>query len=1066
MRAEAPLIVFFLAGALMAQSSAPVDAKVEFNFQIRPLLSDRCFPCHGPDAKTRMAGLRLDRKEEAFKVAKSGLQVIHPGNPARSEMVRRILSKDPAVQMPPSWSTLSLTGDEADLIRRWVEQGAEYKPHWSFIPPAAAQIPEVRGTRRLQNPIDRFVQARLEKEGLSLAREASPETLIRRLSLGLLGLPPTPEEIDAFVADRSAGAYEKLVNRLLASPHYGERMACDWLDLARFADTYGYQNDVERDMSPWRDWVIRSFNENLRYDQFITWQIAGDLLPAATPDQRLATAFNRLHRQTNEGGSIDEEFRTEYVADRLHTIGTGVLGLTIECARCHDHKYDPISQREYYRLFAFFNNIDESGLYSHFTQAVPSPALLLYRAGEAARHRELKRKIEHAEKHLAAIDASAQPRFETWLKTRSGVTNLPSPGSAFRFDEVTDQKTPNSTPAGDPALLLDGAEIPDARKAREIEPGDMPALVEGRRGRALRFSGDNAVVCKGSGNFGRAQPFTFSLWLRPSARQPRAVVFHRSRAWTDSGSRGYELILEDGRPVFGLIHFWPGNALVVRARDPLPSGEWSHLAVGYDGSSRAAGLRLYLNGKPLILDAVRDTLFKDIVHRKEWGDMDVDKVELTLGGRFRDAGFKDGLIDEFQVFDRALTPVEVRILAGLDGPASRDELFAYYLARHDPEHAKADEELRRLREQGNALVNGVPEIMVMQEMKQRRPTYLLARGRYDAPGPRVEPGTPEHVLPFHDGLPKNRLGLARWLVDPRNPLTARVAVNRIWKLHFGRGLVGTPEDFGSQGELPTHPQLLDWLAQWFVENKCDVKALHRLILTSATYRQDSEASRSLVARDPANLLLARGLRYRLTAEEIRDSALAASGLLVRRIGGPSVKPYQPAGLWEESGTHKTYVQDKGEKLYRRSMYTFWKRTMPPPSMITFDAPSREYCAAKREPTATPLQALVLLNDPQFVEASRILAERLMRKHGADLDSLISDASRHLIGRRPDDQEIDILRRLYREQLAYFLKNPAAAEKYLATGEHSRDASLPAVEAAAAAVLANTLMNHDEFVMNR
>ena len=617
------------------------------------------------------------------------------------------------------------------------------------------------------------------------------------------------------------------------------------------------------------------------------------------------------------------------------------------------------------------------------------------------------------------------------------------------FDEAAGNKTPNAVQAGLPAELVDN-----------------PELAEGRRGKAIRFSGDNSVVCKGAGAFKRTDPFSFGLWLLPGEPQARAVVLHRSRAWTDSGSRGYELVLEQGRPCFALIHFWPGNAVSVRARKALPPGVWSHLALTYDGSSRAAGLRLFLDGRPMALEVVRDNLFKDILHRKEWGDMDVDKIELTLGARFRDAGFKNGLIDDLQVFDRCLSAAEVGALAGSQVPPDGDEMFGHYLSRHDPRYGSAMAALRRLREAENSLTNDVREIMIMNELPERRATYVLRRGAYDAPGERVEPGTPESIMPFPTGLPSNRLGLAKWMVDRRNPLTARVAVNRIWKIHFGRGIVATPENFGSQGSLPTHPEVLDWLAKWFMASGWDRKALHRLIVTSATYRQSSQASPELLARDPENRLLARGPRHRLEAEQIRDQALAASGLLSRRIGGPSVKPYQPAGLWEESGTGKTYAQDKGDNLYRRSMYTFWRRTSPPPSMSTFDAPSREVCTARRESTSTPLQALILLDDPQFVEAARALAEGLVREHGSDIEARIRGAFRLLLGRSPEPRERDVLDRLYQEQLSYFADSPGAAEKFLETGERPRDRALPSTEVAATTVLASALMSHDEFVTKR
>jgi uncharacterized protein DUF1553/uncharacterized protein DUF1549/concanavalin A-like lectin/glucanase superfamily protein/cytochrome c len=1042
------LAMFLVFVAIVPSRGA--DRQVNFNHDIRPLLSDRCFRCHGPDEKARKAKLRLDTPDGALKAMKDGGFVIKPRDPGQSEVYRRITSKDPDDLMPPADSNLSLTPEEIELIKRWIEQGAEYKPHWSFIPVGQIAVPQTQQTSSVRNPIDAFVLERLEREGLTPSAEASRETLIRRLSFDLTGLPPTVESVDAFVRDRSSDAYEKLVDCLLHSPGYGERRANEWLDLARYADTYGYQSDVERDMSPWRDWVIRAFNENLPYDEFILWQMAGDLLPSPTCDQILATAFNRLHRQTNEGGSIEEEFRTEYVADRVHTMGTAFLGLTMECARCHDHKYDPITQKDYYRMFAFFNNIDESGLYSHFTQATPSPTLLLYPDGAEARHRLLKDRIKSREAGLAELERFARHGFNHWLTSADRTVPRPQAVAAFGFEEIVTNTTPSRVSTNLIASLVDG-----------------PIQVEGKSGKALLFTGDNSVICKGAGIFNRTTPFTFSLWLKPSETQDRAVIFHRSRAWTDSGSRGYELVLEDGYPTFGLIHFWPGNGIKVRAKSPVAAGAWTHVAITYNGSSRADGVRLYVNGEPAAAEVVRDNLFKDILHRKEWGDGDIDSVHLTLAGRFRDSGFKNGTIDEFNVYDRCLTPVEVGNIVGAAADSSDlDALFAYYLQNIDVRYRDGLAELRKLREEENNLVNGVREIMVMKEMPQRRSAYLLKRGAYDAPGEEVKPGTPDKIFPFPADLPRNRLGLGRWMVDPRNPLTARVVVNRTWRTHFGRGLVATAEDFGNQGQLPTHPELLDWLAMQFMEGGWDIKALHRLIVTSATYRQTSKASVDLLARDPENRLLARGPKHRLPAEQIRDNALAASGLLSPRMGGASVKPYQPRGLWEESGTGKTYAQDKGEKLYRRSLYTFWRRTAPPPTMLTFDATSREVCTAKRETTTTPIQALVLLNDPQFVEAARVFAERLVRESPNDVNSRITAAFRTMSGRTPNEREYRVLGQLYTEQLVLFGRDPCAAEDYLRIGEDGFDQTLPIDQVAATTVLSSALMNLDEFVTKR
>ena len=1041
--------------ALVGSSNGGAAERVDFNFQVRPILSDRCFKCHGPDEKSRKANLRLDNPDGAYATIdkKDKRRAIVPRKPQLSEVVRRITSNDPNEVMPPPESKLQLSTNEINILRQWIAEGAEYKSHWAFLPVRKSAPPKLSRDTWSRNAIDRFVLQRLQREGLKPSDEASRETLIRRLSLDLRGIPPSPDEVSRFRDDPASNAFEKVVDAFLAAPAYGERMANDWLDLARYADTYGYQSDVDRDMFPWRDWVIRAFNQNLSYDQFITWQIAGDLLQNATDEQILATAFNRLHRQTNEGGSIEEEFRNEYVSDRVHTFGTAILGLTLECCRCHDHKYDPIKQKDYYRLSAFFNNIDESGLYSHFTQATPTPTLLLYKDGEKQKHAVIEEKIKGLDVKLSAIEKTSSKQFDEWLQKASSdrsvvdtdiKSGMPS-AIRFSFEQVDGNKTRNENGKSEGVL------------------NESPKLVDGRFGKALQFNGENSVVVSGVGDFKRVDPFSFALWLRPTERQERAVVFHHSRAWTDSGSRGYELVLEKGKANFALIHFWPGNAISIRTRDEIPTNQWTHLTITYDGSSRASGLRIFVNGKLADTEVVRDNLYKDITHRAEWGDADAGGIQLTLAARFRDSGFKGGLIDEFTVFDQALTAAEVATLNAV--APSKPDLFGHFLSRVQPEYRGTIEELHKLRQEENKFINDVREIMVMHELSWRRPTYVLKRGAYDARGEQVEPGVPETIFPFAKDLPRNRLGLARWLVDERNPLTARVIVNRIWKMHFGRGLVATAEDFGSQGQLPTHPELLDWLAKNFVDSGWDVKALHKLIVTSATYRQSSVASTQLQAADPENRLLARGPKHRLQAEQIRDSALTVSGLLSAKVGGPSVKPYQPAGLWENSGLSKTYVQDHGDSLYRRSLYTFWRRTAPPPSMMTFDATAREVCTAKRETTVTPLQALVLLNDPQFIEAARVLAEKSLEAT-PDVDAAIADTFQHVLGRTAQPRELKVLRQLFDEQLAIFKGNASAAEKVLKIGERVPSAKQPVDVLASMTMVANTLMNHDEFVMKR
>ncbi|AMV39090.1 DUF1553 domain-containing protein [Planctomyces sp. SH-PL62] len=1042
--------------SLVAAPPAPTSEKVDFERQVRAILSDKCFHCHGPDPKNRKAGLRLDSKDGAFGESKTGLFAIVPGDPDESELVARITSEDEGERMPPRALGRDLSPHEVEILTRWIEQGAEWKDHWAFVPPVRPPVPDIVLKEWERNPIDRFVLARLESEGLTPSPEASRERLIRRLSFDLTGLPPTLDEIDVYLNDKEPDAYGRVVDRLLASPRFGERMAVDWLDVARYADTFGYQADVYRAMWPWRDWVVRAFNANLPYDQFVTWQLAGDLLPEPSRDMILATAFNRHHRQTNEGGSIEAEWRTEYVADRTITYGAAFLGLTLECARCHTHKYDPITQKDFYSLFSFFNNIDESGLYSHFTPAVPTPTLWLTDEAHEKALSEASKRIRAAESELERLAEVRRDGFDSWLRdpARSEVVSAPLAGllGDFPLDAIEEGKTVNRF---DPSKSGSAAE--------------NPSVVEGRVGRAIRFDGENSLTLP-MGNFDRFQPFSLALWIKTPDLKDRAVVLRRSMAWTDAGSRGYQLLIEEGRLTAALIHFWPGNAIGVASRDPLPINQWVHVVLTYDGSSRASGLKLHVDGRPAPLIVVRDNLTKTITG----GGAD----DLVLGQRFRDRGFKDGEIDELQVFGRALTPVEATQLhdgkslddllkAELASLANEDRssLLAYYLANVDDQYKSALAAVEEARKELSRVVDPIDEIMVMKEMAEPRPTFVLKRGAYDAPGDQVSPATPESLLAFPPGQPRNRLGLARWTTDPRNPLMARVTVNRWWQSLFGRGLVSTPEDFGSQGQLPSHPELLDWLACELVDSGWNVKRTWRSIVTSATYRQSSDANAELYARDPENLLLARGPRERLSAEMMRDNALAVGGLLVGTIGGPPVKPFQPDGLWEEKSS-QVYVRDVGPGSHRRSLYTYWKRTSPPPAMLTLDAANREVCSVRRLPTATPLQALVLLNDPQFVEAARALAERAFHEAGPTPHDRVVFLFRVLTGRRPDADESTLLQTLYREQYEEFSSGRADAHKLLAVGDAPRDPALDPVEYASLTVVAQALFNYDETVTKR
>ncbi|WP_435017200.1 DUF1553 domain-containing protein [Tundrisphaera sp. TA3] len=1031
-----------LVAALLPPSARAGEVgPVVFGRDVLPILSDACFHCHGNDPGTRQADLRLDTEEG---VLRGESPPVVAGQPGESELIARITSRDPLEIMPPPKSNRHLTPEQIDVLRRWVEQGAKWGRHWSFEPPGRPTPPASAG-----HPIDAFIADRLAREGIVPAPEASRETLIRRATLDLTGLPPTLAEIDAFLADDRIDAFERVVDRLLASPRYGERMAVDWLDLARFADTHGYQADRPRPVWAYRDWVIGAFNRNLPFDQFGTWQLAGDLLPDATREQRLATAFNRLHVQNEEGGIVAEEFRVSYVADRVNTLGTAFLGLTLECARCHDHKYDPITQRDYYGLFALFQNIDESGQTTYFTPATPVPALLLTNDATDAKLADLDRQIASKSDEIARHRAASAGACAEWIAHRTEAPGPPRPVASFDLDAIREGKVANAVDAEHSGVLI-----------------ESPKLVDGAEGRdrAAALSGEDGFRFPGVGHFTCDDAFSLAIRVRVPGPTERAVVVHHSKAPIDAGSRGYELLIERDRVAFGLHHMWPGNSMKVITRDPIPIGAWAHVVATHDGSGRADGVRIYVDGESRPLDVIRDGLTRNITY--EGGEPD-----LAIGQRFRDNGFAGGLVDDFAVFDRGLAPLEVARLSGRPGlvaelEGSEAARIDEFLAAHSPEAKALADALTGLRKSKSQVIDPTPEIMVMREMDRPRPAFLLQRGAYDAPGDPVEPGTPGALPPFPADQPRNRLGLARWLFDPEHPLTARVVVNRYWRLAFGRGLVESVDNFGSQGATPSHPDLLDWLARDFVASGWDVKRLLRLMVTSDAYRRSSRAEAGARSRDPENLLLSRASARRLSAEMIRDQALSLSGLLAEKIGGPSVRPYQPAGLWEVAMNGPKYEQSRGDDLHRRSLYTFWKRTVPHPAMVAFDAADRSVCIARRQETNTPMQALVLLNDPQIVEAARGIGQKALREGGREEASRIAWTFRLTLGRPPGPSEMAILTRLVDEQRAGFKGDPVSARRYLAVGELPADPGLDPVELASFAVLAQALLGYDEAVMRR
>lgn len=1024
-------------------------APVEFNRDIRPILSDKCFGCHGPDSGHRKAGLRLDSRDAALKPAKSGEAAIIPGDPAKSHLVQRILSGDADEVMPPPEAKMQpLTAREKDLVNRWILEGAKYEPLWSFIslkpvplpPPPAGTAPE-----RFRSPIDRLLFTRLAAHNLYPRPEARPETLLRRVSLDLTGLPPSANDVRAFLSDIAPGAYERAVDRLLASPAFGERLAVDWLDVARYSDSFGFQVDRDRDAWPWRDWVVEAFNRNLSFNEFVTWQIAGDLLPNATEEQILATAFNRLHQQESEGGSVEEEYRVEYVSDRVQTFATAFLGLTFECAKCHDHKFDPITQKEFYQMFAFFDDIDEAGLYSFFTSDAPTPAMRLIPADARAQAAALQSAVAAAESRVSESAKTLLSEFPQWLDHRPAALPLPGEQVHLDFNGAHGGKVPNSADPAKPATVA----------------GENK-LVPGRTGQVLQLSGDDAFNLP-AGSFNRPDPFTVSLWMRVPALQERAVVLHRSKAWTDAASRGFELLLEDGFLKWSLIRFWPGDAASIRTRTPIKPGEWLHVSVSSDGSGRAAGLRIHLNGRPAQTDVLKDNLSRDTNPGRD---------NITIGERMRDRGFKGGLVDEVRVFNRSLSDLELQALfdpaaaaqlwtksADTLSQQEREKLGAVCLAQHQ-EHAKALDALRAARSEQLKFLEGQREMMVMRDLPKPKKAFVLTRGEYANRGEEVFAGTPASLPAFPTDAPRNRLGLARWLTAPEHPLLARVTVNRFWQGLFGRGLVRSAEDFGSQGTQPEYPELLDWLAGEFIRSGWNTKALFKTIVLSHAYRQESIAAAKLLADDPENMLLARGPRFRLPAEALRDTFLFASGLLSPKLGGPPAAPYELADAF------RPITPDNGEGSRRRSLYTRWRRTSPPPAMMAFDASRRAVCSARRERTNTPLQALVLLNGPQYVEAARVLGTRLHKAHEGRLEDMIEEAFLACLSRFPDAREREIVRGLYSDQLAHFRAHPAEAASLLKVGQTPHDTSVASPEAAAATVLAQALFNHDGSVVKQ
>jgi mono/diheme cytochrome c family protein len=1013
-----------LAWLLGSAAISLASDRVDYDRDIRPILAENCYACHGPDANARKADLRLDRKEDAFKMLEKGAAIV-PGDLEASELIQRILEDDPESQMPPPKSGKALTKAQIETLRRWISEGAEWRGHWAFQAPKRPGLPDLVQKDWTRNPIDAFVLKTLEQRGLKPSPEADKISLIRRLSLDLTGLPPSIAEVDAFVNDPRPVAYEALVDRLLGSSAYGERMAQNWLDAARYADTNGYHIDNHRDIWKYREWVIQAFNRNLPFDRFTVEQVAGDLLPEATIEQKIASGFHRNTMVNFEGGADPEEYLTKYIGDRVSTTSTVFLGVTMACAECHDHKYDPFTQKDFYRFYAFFNGIAEQGLDGN--KESPAPRLKVPTTEQLAKLVEIREQIKQLKAKREAGSTEADKAHGDWEWARGegetrwtilGPTSLNSTGGST-LAKLEDR-----------SILASGTN-PD----RDVYEFIGSSKEKGIRAIRLEALTHDSLI-KGTG---RAENSNFVLTgvevetaaeASPEVWSPVPIV----RAEADYYQK-------------------TGDYRVEKSIDADPSSGWA-----VDGDTKKEDRRALFTLKHPV------------------GNEQGTRIKIRL--RF-ESPFARHAIGRFRL---AITSTENPTLGVLPTklaeilstrPSKRSEaqikeLRSYFRNEVWPEGQTIKREVEALGKLEIEVEKSIPVTMVMTEMAKPRPTHVLMRGDFRSKGPVVEAGVPESLPPLPKGQPANRLGLAKWLVDPGNPLVARVTVNRFWQQDFGTGIVKTVNDFGTQGEWPSHPELLDWLATEFIGSGWNVKHLQKLIVMSATYRQDSKADKSLIESDPENRLLARGARFRLEAEAIRDNALAICGLLNRQIGGPSVYPYQPPGLWEEIAfggdfSSQSYTPSHGNDLYRRGLYTYWKRSLPHPSLATFDAPNREVCAVQRPRTNTPLQALVLMNDPIYVEAARVLAQRVLKEAGPDAEARMNHAFRLCLARTPTDRERTVLMGLLARQIEHFKADPKAAKALISAGEAPQIPGLDPAEHAAWTAIGNILLNLDETI---
>jgi len=1057
--------------ALSSAGQALAEDKLEYNRDIRPILADNCFACHGPDSAARKGDLRLDKRDAAIDK-----KAITTGAPGLSEMIRRIETADADEVMPPPATKKTLTAEQKATLKKWIAQGAEYQAHWSFLPPSRATVPQVKNKAWVRNPIDAFVLAKLESMGLSPAPEADRRTLARRLSLDLIGLPPAPELVEKFVADKAPNAYENLVDTLLSSKHWGEHRGRYWLDVSRYADSHGIHFDNYREMWSYRDNVIAAFNKNTPFDQFTIEQLAGDMLPNKTLDQQIASGFNRCNITTSEGGAIAEEYLVLYDRDRTDTFAQVWLGMTAGCAVCHDHKFDPLSQREFYELAAFFNNTTQNAMDGNIKDTPPIVVVPL--ADDRVRFEALPAEIVGAKQLIDARRQEARPLFDQWLISATAESvgaTIPVKDLAFHAALKEGQGMATS-------IVIDG-------EPREVALNASATWIDGVGSKAVQLQGAAVDVAE-VGDFERDQPFSYSAWVKLQPNDSQGALF--ARMDKPGAYQGWDCWVQGRRIGTHIISNWPGDALKVVANAQLNGNEWTHVALTYDGSSKAAGVKIYYNGQPQATNIESDRLQNSIK----------TKVPFRIGQRTEGEPISGAGIQDLRIYRRALSAAEIESMAkatrflgilakepGDRTDAEKNELYPWWLGTDDKPYQERNAKLAELEGEQNMLKARGTVAHVMNEKTEEAMAYILFRGEYDKRRDPVKPGTPAALPPLPANAPRNRLGLAQWVLDPANPLPTRVTVNRFWQELFGTGLVRTSGDFGIAGELPSNQELLDWLAVEFREGSphlnwpgapttnsgvvpWDVKRFFRLLVTSNAYRQAAVVTKQKLEKDPQNRFVSRGPRFRMDAEMIRDYALASSGLLVEKIGGPSVKPYQPDGVWEAvamiGSNTRDYQRDKGEDLYRRSMYTFWKRSAPPASMEIFNATARETCTIRRERTNTPLQALVTLNDTQFIEAARNLAQSALKSQASgnpDETAVLNSIAGRLLARPFKSTELPIVQRSLAELKAYYAAHRDDAVKLISEGESKADATLDPSVLAAWTMLTNEVMNLDE-VLNK